>query len=54
LVREAAMLAIEETIVDGSAAASDDIAVSVDHFERALAETTPSVAAREEARPPRE
>ena len=54
LVREAAMLAIEETIVDGSAAASDDIAVSADHFERALAETTPSVAAREEARPPRE
>ena len=49
VVREAAMLAIEETIVDGNAAASDDIVVGVDHFERALAETTPSVATHEEA-----
>ena len=46
LVREAAMLAIEETIVDedGDAAGpSESIAVGVDHFERALAETAPSV-----------
>ncbi|MFO8115333.1 MAG: AAA family ATPase [Halorubrum sp.] len=50
LVREAAMLAIEETIVDsGAAAASDDIAVTVEHFERALAETAPSVTEREDS-----
>jgi len=56
LVREAAMLAIEETIVDdGSASASDEITVSADHFERALAETTPSVAGREDrSTPPQE
>ncbi|WP_280588128.1 AAA family ATPase, partial [Halorubrum sp. Boch-26] len=65
LVREAAMLAIEETIVDGGGAGGDDadgggadgddadgpsesIAVGVDHFERALAETTPSVTDRGE------
>jgi transitional endoplasmic reticulum ATPase len=57
LVREAAMLAIEETIVDAGTAApaTDEITVSVEHFERALAETAPSVTEREEPpTPPRE
>jgi len=57
LVREAAMLAIEETIVDGgtAAATSDDVAVSAEHFERALAETGPSVTEREDPpAPPQE
>ena len=51
LVREAAMLAIEETIVDeggGADGPSEAIAVDADHFERALAETAPSVTEREE------
>jgi transitional endoplasmic reticulum ATPase len=46
LVREAAMLAIEETIVDeggGADGPREAIAVDADHFERALAETAPSV-----------
>ena len=50
LVREAAMLAIEETIVDEGGPAdgpSEDIAVDVDHFERAIAETAPSVSERD-------
>ena len=51
LVREAAMLAIEETIVDeggGADGPREAIAVDVDHFERALAETAPSVTEPEE------
>ncbi|MFC7186056.1 AAA family ATPase [Halorubrum yunnanense] len=51
LVREAAMLAIEETIVDEDGDADglhEAIAVDVDHFERALAETAPSVTEPEE------
>jgi len=50
LVREAAMLAIEETIVDEGGPAdgpSEEIAVDVDHFERAIAETAPSVNERD-------
>nr|WP_241662573.1 AAA family ATPase [Halorubrum depositum] len=57
LVREAAMLAIEETIVDGGGAdgPSEAIAVDVDHFERAIAETAPSVSDGEgRAVPPRD
>ncbi|OYR50842.1 AAA family ATPase [Halorubrum sp. Ea8] len=41
LVREAAMLAIEDTITDDGR--NGDLTVDADHFERALAETTPSV-----------
>ncbi len=41
LVREAAMLAIEGTITDDGR--NGDLTVDADHFERALAETTPSV-----------
>ena len=41
LVREAAMLAIEGTITDEER--NRDLIVDVDHFERALAETAPSV-----------
>ncbi len=41
LVREAAMLAIEGSITDEGR--NGDLTVDVDHFERAVAETTPSV-----------
>ena len=41
LVREAAMLAIEDAVTDGGAA--DGVTVGPEHFERGLAETTPSV-----------
>ncbi|QAU12728.1 AAA family ATPase [Halorubrum sp. BOL3-1] len=41
LVREAGLLAIEDAIVDGGAPASDPV-VAAGHFERALAETSPS------------
>ena len=41
LVREAAMLAIEDTIDGGTQAA--DVAVDATHFDRALADMTPSV-----------
>ena len=48
LVREAAMLAIEDGIVGGDA--SDRVVVDADHFERALAETAPSTDGRKHLR----